>query len=98
MRDDGSFCLMLWPDISRVTSDVINGMSVTQSGRGWAHSYHWGGRGRKREKEKKLRYTLMFSVALETAQPSYDHEGDRGCGDGGKGVLQHPKHAQPYTW
>ena len=33
--------LMLWPDISRmgrVTSDVVRGMSVTQSVRGWAHN------------------------------------------------------------
>ena len=34
--------LMLWPDITwvgRVTLDVITGMIVTQSVRGWAHSY-----------------------------------------------------------
>ena len=34
--------LMLWRDISRmghITYDVITGMSVTQSVRGWAHSY-----------------------------------------------------------
>ena len=33
MRDDGSFLLMFWPDISRVcrvTSDVVSGMSVTK--------------------------------------------------------------------
>ena len=39
VRHDGSFFSMLWPDIiqlGRVTSDVITGMSVTQSVRGWA--------------------------------------------------------------
>ena len=37
--------LMLWPDIppfGRITSDVVTGMSVTQSVRGWAHSYVCG--------------------------------------------------------
>ena len=33
---------MLWPDIiqfGRVTSGLVRGMGVTQSVRGWAHSY-----------------------------------------------------------
>ena len=36
--------LMLWSDIiqfGRITSDIIMGMSVTQSVRGWAHSQLW---------------------------------------------------------
>ena len=40
-----TFSLMLWPDIIQrgITSDVIIiGRSVTQSVRGWAHSYTGG--------------------------------------------------------